>query len=648
MTEVPGALLRDRLRGSRRPVIGRDELAASLACLPERAAPLVAYVHGIAGIGKSSLLCEVAARARGRGTSVIELDGGAIEPTDSGFLDALGRAAGLHLSSAEALSLDLSRAGPLLLVIDTYERLRLLDTWVRRVLLPALPANARVVIGGREPPSPPWLYEREWRGLFESIPLGPLDERAALALLAAEDVPPAAAARVNLIARGHPLALTLAAATLRHNALASLEEAASLGLVQALAGVYLDEIVDMPTREAVRAASVTRRSTESLLAAQLPGIDAAVALQSLSALPFVEAHGDGLSLHDAVRQAVAAQLRTLDPLRHRELKRAAWRQLQAEVRGAGETDLWRYTADILYLLDNPVLREGFFPSTSPPLALEPALPADHEVIRATYRRHDGPEAAALLDAWLEHKPEAFSVVRDRSGGITGFRCSTISDEVSDALAAADPIVRSWLDDLHAATPQDRPAFFLRRWLSCEEGEGPSDTQGVLWIDCKRSYLKLRPHLGSVYVSMRTDVYDAPLHDLGFRQLPSAGATVDGQVYYSLATRFGEGSVDGWLARLVARELGVDPGGLLDEQARQLVLNGQRIPLTPLEFAVLRYLTERRGRAVSHADLVADVWGYGYTGESNVVAVVIRALRAKLGAGASLIETVRGVGYRLRE
>ena len=82
-------------------------------------------------------------------------------------------------------------------------------------------------------------------------------------------------------------------------------------------------------------------------------------------------------------------------------------------------------------------------------------------------------------------------------------------------------------------------------------------------------------------------------------------------------------------------------------ARELVLDEQRVGLTPLEFGVMQYLTERAGKAVSRADLLADVWGYDYEGGSNVVDVVVRSLRKKLGERATMIEAARGTGYRLR-
>ena len=70
-------------------------------------------------------------------------------------------------------------------------------------------------------------------------------------------------------------------------------------------------------------------------------------------------------------------------------------------------------------------------------------------------------------------------------------------------------------------------------------------------------------------------------------------------------------------------------------------------LTRLEAEVLGYLRVREGEAVERAALLRDVWGHEWTGGSNVVEVVVSALRRKLGERAGALETVRGVGYRLR-
>ena len=99
--------------------------------------------------------------------------------------------------------------------------------------------------------------------------------------------------------------------------------------------------------------------------------------------------------------------------------------------------------------------------------------------------------------------------------------------------------------------------------------------------------------------------------------------------------------------LADAELGAAEDDLLDAGARELIVAGRRIGLARLEFEVMQYLHHREGKAVSRVALLSDVWGYDYEGGSNVVDVVVRALRKKLGAQAPLIETVTGVGYRLR-
>jgi DNA-binding response OmpR family regulator len=100
--------------------------------------------------------------------------------------------------------------------------------------------------------------------------------------------------------------------------------------------------------------------------------------------------------------------------------------------------------------------------------------------------------------------------------------------------------------------------------------------------------------------------------------------------------------------LVAAELGVEEDGLLDCAARELVLNGRRVGLTRLEFGVMEFLQRRTGDAVPRSSLLASVWEQNFEGGGNVVDVVIRGLRKKLGDRASLIQTVHGVGYRLRQ
>ena len=94
------------------------------------------------------------------------------------------------------------------------------------------------------------------------------------------------------------------------------------------------------------------------------------------------------------------------------------------------------------------------------------------------------------------------------------------------------------------------------------------------------------------------------------------------------------------ARLVIGPLVVD----LEE--RCAVISGGRVDLTPRELSLLTALAREAGQVVPRSRLLARAWGIAFDPESNLVDVHVRHLREKLGAHAGLIETVRGVGYRL--
>ena len=86
---------------------------------------------------------------------------------------------------------------------------------------------------------------------------------------------------------------------------------------------------------------------------------------------------------------------------------------------------------------------------------------------------------------------------------------------------------------------------------------------------------------------------------------------------------------------------------LDPAAHRAEIRGREVPLTATEFRLLRLLLERRGRVQTRAKLLADAWGYAEDVDSRTVDTHIRRLRRKLGPEADRIETVIGVGYRLR-
>ncbi len=74
--------------------------------------------------------------------------------------------------------------------------------------------------------------------------------------------------------------------------------------------------------------------------------------------------------------------------------------------------------------------------------------------------------------------------------------------------------------------------------------------------------------------------------------------------------------------------------------------GEQVELTRKEFELLQYLMENKGLVMTRNQILCHVWGYDFDGETRTVDVHVRTLRQKLGDAGNLIETVRGVGYRI--
>ncbi|MDR2573002.1 MAG: response regulator transcription factor [Desulfovibrio sp.] len=90
------------------------------------------------------------------------------------------------------------------------------------------------------------------------------------------------------------------------------------------------------------------------------------------------------------------------------------------------------------------------------------------------------------------------------------------------------------------------------------------------------------------------------------------------------------------------------GVTLDVRAHKAALNAVALDITATEFRLLENLMRHAGQVRTREQLLNSVWGYHFEGYARTVDTHMRRLRAKMGNGAAVLETVRGVGYRFRE
>ena len=84
---------------------------------------------------------------------------------------------------------------------------------------------------------------------------------------------------------------------------------------------------------------------------------------------------------------------------------------------------------------------------------------------------------------------------------------------------------------------------------------------------------------------------------------------------------------------------------VNELRREVMVENKPIDLTPKEYELLIYFKNNRAIALSRESILNAVWGYDYFGDLRTVDTHVKKLRAKLGECGTMIETVRGYGYR---
>jgi DNA-binding winged helix-turn-helix (wHTH) protein len=625
----------DVLRQGRRSALaGRSHELVFLRQMATPGGPVVAYVHGPAGIGKSALLAALAANLEDDGVRTCRIQAGAVEPRPAAIITALGEAFGHEVTTIAALANALSAPrGVAAVIIDDVDKWRLASTWLRTELLPALPANLRFVFAGAAPP--PVAWSSEYGIHFLDIRLGPLGRPDSDAAVAAANLPPTVAERIWFLTGGHPLGLQMAIHAARSGSLDTVRDAGEL------ANTILHAIGDPELRRAVEACAIVRRANRALVSTIL-GAPAPVPLsllEAVEALPFATRDAEGIFITEPVRQAIVDWMSGVDAVRYQAWRKIAADWIAGRLRSAGRSRRWHYLADLLHLLEEPTLRNAFFPTEAALPPVEPARDADFEQILAIAETRNGADERARLEAWAKRLPQRFSVARGADGEVLGCYLFARQDDPHVGLKSLDPLFAEWQRHL-AANPLRGEVLFIRH-LSARAGETYAAARAACVLDLKRNYIE-RSGLARIYCY--TPGEDGPvLQRLGFHPLPPSRPDLPATMVLDVPG----GDVVEWVCALV--DVGPGKASRVDDLAfardrREIVIDKQVIELTPLEAQVLAELMDRAPAVVRREELIERVWRRAIVG-SNVVDTVIRTLRQKLASKRDRVQTVPKSGYR---
>ena len=459
-----------RMQAVRREAfIGRhaelDLFAEAVAA--EVASFAVLHVHGPGGVGKSALVARFAHLAAEAGRRVVRLDGRGVDPSPGGVLAALAEALG---GREDEVLHQLATMPQLVLVVDTYELLSPVDGWLRETLLPGLPADAIVVLAGRDPPAAGWRADPAWSQLLRSVGLRDLHVDDARRLLTVRGVDPQQHDAVLRVAHGHPLALGLVADVLDGpDVPGSLADAPEV--IDALLAQLLRHVPSEAHRHALYAAAHVGIATEGLIRDTVPSAPSHELFGWLAERSFTEPVASGLAVHDLVSDALNAELSWRDPETWTDLHTAVTRHLERRAARTHGATRMRVMFDMLRLYRfDPATRRFFDWDRPQPLWLEPARPDDHAAIVALARQHEGATSAALARWWLDRQPDAFTVFRGPGDDApAGFVAHLVLGDAPGEEAAVDPVAAAVWDHVRAHAPlrPDERIRVMRFWIARE-------------------------------------------------------------------------------------------------------------------------------------------------------------------------------------
>ena len=378
--------------------------------------------------------------------------------------------------------------------------------------------------------------------------VGPLTAEEVDLLLAAHGIGGEEAVRIRTFARGHPLAVVVAAEALARRPGLPLGSGAPAEVVEELFAMMLDDLAP-PERAVAEAASVLRRVTLPLLDAVVDEPDVEQAWRTLRGLPFTATTAAGVELSGLAAPVLLEGLELRDPARVRTLRTRAARAILDSLAHGPD---WESTADLLHLVQNPLIRNAYAPPGMLQHPVEQARSEDHDEIVGIARRFAGEESARLAERWWQARRDAFAVVRAADGGVAAFSITATVDDRAGS-ADEDPLVQAVADHLRDdPMPPGADALMFRWALGRRHGERPTPEVATLVIDLKRTYLQLRATLRRVYTVVTDWSAAAPvLRVMGFDLLTEVA--VGDQRFVLACLDFGPGGVDAWIGRHVLAE-----------------------------------------------------------------------------------------------
>ncbi|NOJ50572.1 winged helix-turn-helix domain-containing protein [Bradyrhizobium archetypum] len=530
--ETSSVLLGDRLRTEAlRRFVGRDAELGHLrsAISPDQPRTPLYFIHGPGGIGKTTLLERLRAEAVACGIGFIMIDAAGIPPRHDAVIAAVtntfepdGTARGLEALASGRLASDRN-----VLVIDSFEHLEPISSWMRDTLLPSLPLQMTVVLAGRQPPDSRWTAHPLWCTGMHCISLDSLSRTESARLLTAYDVAEGSHAAILDLCHGHPLALVMLAAEVRRAD--RVPQGLGPDLVSELTRRCVAQAPTPLHRAALEACAQALTTSVALLSDVVDAANATILFEWLAAQNYVRASPHGLQPHELVRVAIDEELRWRDAQGWRALQHAINRHLIRRLQEG--KDISRTAVELQFLgRHSPLMQRYFDYSALGKMTVGSATEADASGIARLRDAALPPAERVLFDHWRGHSATRTLVARHRDGEVCGVTLVLQLDQLDDRSAAVDPVVNAVRGALGEALhdPEEARTSLMSRF-TIPEGERRALNPAMNALQmCHSTLWATEPNLRFyVVVSVHPDHFAPLLEGTGFQRLSGCDLVIDG-------------------------------------------------------------------------------------------------------------------------
>ena len=443
------------------------------------------YIYGQGGQGKTTLLKQFADICKESAIRFVHIDCRYVEAHPDSFKNFFQQLS--PFGDAEIIKAIDEHDGPFVLMIDTYEKLKPLDDWLRMDFLPELPGNVITIITGRTALSTNWKTDPGWQSITKVFSLQELNDEESKQLLGRRNIPEEKIQRIVDYTHGNPLALSIVADMFDQRIDSKFDPLDSPDIMKTLLEQFVQEVPSPAHKAALELCSLVNVTTEKMIEEVLGAQLAHELFNWLTTLTFIEKGPAGIYPHDIARDAIAAEVHWRNPdwYRHLHIKTQQF-YISRLLKKSGEQQRELLFGLIFLHRMNPAVKPFFEFQETGSSWIDKMKEEDSSHLVSMVRKFEGDESAEIFTQWIKHQAAEVWVFRDAektpAGLVLKINIEKLKGKTHDEVINR---VIQYKNKLNVEEGQLMTAF--RTWMGREHYQNVSGVQSAIFLAIVQYY-----------------------------------------------------------------------------------------------------------------------------------------------------------------